>query len=562
MVGRIFNVSRHWKLSVILLLAVVFFLVYAWFYYGFTQMRFASPDETSNYYFIKLLSAQGKLSFVDGLNAQLHGILTPRSIGYHEGMDVPGSFLGIILIVGVVAKLIGIKAAMLFVPVLSSAAVVIFFFLIKKIFDENIAFVSSLAMFVLPPFWYYSSRGMFHNVMFIDLLIIGLYCFMTSIEPNRARWASWALSVAAAICVALALLSRTSEFLWVGVLFLVLIVRRFKALPLSQWLVCIGVALALVAPLFVLNSHLYGSPTSFAYFQGSSENVSNTVASTASAALSTFWKVIFPFTFAIPRIFQKSVDYLIKLYPWFSVPLIISLLVFFKDILIGVSEKIFGLSFSRNKIASKSQSSYVATWLIVSIWLVVYYGSFTFSEQTGTLSYALGSSYVRYWLPIYVFALPIVVSGLWRIACFFRHNIIRQVVGMLLVMWFVASSVIMVLSDPLHGLYQIKQNVAREISVSRTIQARTVDTAVIIAGSADKVFFPDRRVIVQLPGRDGDASHAVNTIISQTEIYLYYNPLDDGLVKTKELLLSLGYRLEEWEVFDQEGTTLFRIYNT
>ena len=213
------KIFRNWRIIVLTSLAVIFFILYSWYPFqvaGGTNFKFASPDETANYFWIKrvagmslrgsngdrsnpMVSTENQgiaspavlrdrndsaLMYFEPLNVIANDAVVPRSVRSDSGAVKPVSFLGIILIYGALAKIFG-SGIIIYLTTLSAAVGALFFYgIIKRVFNENIALLSALMLFVLAPYWYYASRGLFHNVLFVDLVLAGAWVSLRGMERS------------------------------------------------------------------------------------------------------------------------------------------------------------------------------------------------------------------------------------------------------------------------------------------------------------------------------------------------------------------------------------------
>jgi len=547
----------------LVLLAVLFLIVYSWLYYG-PVPKFTSPDETANYYFITHFANNSSLEVPVSTDSDIGKLITPRSMIVRDGYLVPGSFLGMILIYGLVAKIIGIKLILFATPLLSVVAVIFFYFLMKKIFSKFIAFISSLLLFVLPPFWYYSSRGMFHNIIFVDFLIIALYflvCALTAQSHNK----QWAMVSLAGLFIGLALITRTSEILWVGLVIVVIAVFSDKKIFILQWLTFTIIVMALFVPIIMLNHQLYGSFFTFAY---SPSTISEgPVIGPAAAATNTtlFLKIrqlIIPFGIDIPRAADMAGNYLVKLLPWFSIGFICMLAWLVRKLVMRILVKYQFINAQSNGPFTRAQVLYAWFFVVVTLWLVLYYGAYTFHEYIDKSRIILGSSYLRYWLPIYVFSLPLIVLALENLGQLFTRKHWRVLITLGYITLFTLFSVASTLQDPLQGLHQLKKNIRNEQLIAETVFQETHVQSIIISGFADKVFFPERRVVVSLPSTPGNMSSAAHQLLDISDVFLYYNPLDSQTASMMEILSKQGFRFEKISTFSDDGTALYRVWST
>ena len=138
-------------------------------------LKFFSPDENANYVFTKLYAQTDNLYVFEKYNLIAEDIVRPRSYISENGFIKPVSFLGMTIYYGFLAKIFGVGIIPYLTPFFASLALIFYYLLIKKLFGSKNAFISSLLLFSFPVLIYYSTRSLFHNVLFLSFLIIALY---------------------------------------------------------------------------------------------------------------------------------------------------------------------------------------------------------------------------------------------------------------------------------------------------------------------------------------------------------------------------------------------------
>lgn len=190
---------------------------------------------------------------------------------------MPGSFLGLILLYGFLAKIIGLGLVPFLTPLISVIAVLFFYGIIKKIFDDRIAFVSAILFFLHPAFFYFSSRGLFNNALILDLLIIGLYFLIntnthevdmkTKVHETGTRKHTKEIVayILAGLFVGLGLIVRPVEALWVAPVLIALAVSYRRRINWFGAALFVLVLAATLIPVLYYDQSLYGSPWATGY---------------------------------------------------------------------------------------------------------------------------------------------------------------------------------------------------------------------------------------------------------------------------------------------------------
>ena len=243
-------------LGAIALLSV--FCVYS--FLSFTSVsggvvRLNSPDETANYFFARTYAQSGQIGYDEPLLASSKGVVHPRSMTTAGNRVVPVGFLGLTVLYGLLGKLFGVYAILFLTPFFAVCSAYLLYLLLKRIFSKNIAALSGVLLLIHPAYWYYATRGLLPNVLFVDLLLVGCLCTALGFEKKR----TWC-ALFGGVFVGLALTVRLSEIIWVfaAATLLALVTLRRKTLA-GIFLFIIGCALPL-GILFSFNKSVYGHP--------------------------------------------------------------------------------------------------------------------------------------------------------------------------------------------------------------------------------------------------------------------------------------------------------------
>ena len=164
-------------------------------------------------------------------------------------------------------------------------------------------------------------------------------------------------------------------------------------------------------------------------------------------------------------------------------------------------------------------------------------------------------SYVRYFLPIYIFGLPFVVLGWQWLAERFGNNWKRLAFYGVTGGFALYFSLFLALWGNDISLFQIKKNIDtyehRATVVSEMIKSE--NTVIIIPDWADKVFAQDYLTMFVTNTEKFDLA-LMNLNKEGVEIYYYSERPDDEVIKfSEQRLVPLGLSLESFgHVFENE----------
>lgn len=536
-------------------------------------VKWLSPDETANYIFSKLLAQTGRLSLEERYNLKVDDIIQPRSFRSEFGTLKPMSFLGVVILYGSIAKIAGVSAIPYMTPILAGIGLIFFYLLVRETFGRQNAQLSVLLAASFPVYTYYSSRSMFHNVPFLVFFIMCLY-FLIKMNRDYEKFFLFKkiplpplvkgaiYSCMAGLSLGAAVASRTSELLWIAPLLAVLWLFNIRQTSYRFLLVAIFAIMAYF-PVTVQNKILYGGALSSGYPQmtqsiatlaeSSKDIVKSSIVGKFEAQIETWSKVkdaIFSFGFNPYQSLRYLYYYLVVMFKWLSV---LSML---------------GFIFFVSKIKGwrKWQVVYLTGLAIVSIILVFYYGSWQFNDNPNPKSFTIGNSYTRYWLPIYFGMIPLASLAIIKVSNLLlwvrQDDSVRarlaKVFQVIVVLMIAGYSIHFVMYGSEEGLVPSARKKIAMINEAGEVLPLTENNSVIITRYHDKLFFPERKVVVGLfDDRNMNERYAV--IARDLPVY-YYNftfPKDTLEYLNNRRLVQYGYHLEPLKDVDQ--FTLYKI---
>lgn len=540
------------NLLIVSLLALIFFIATASFNL-LTQdknyTKWTSPDETANYFFSKRFSQTGELGYFDSAAVIGDNLVMPRSLRSDFGWVKPVSFLGIILSYGMIGSLLGVGVIPFLTPFFAAVGIIIFYLLVSHIFkNERVGLISAFLLATFPVYTYYTVRSMFHNILFIVYLLIASYLFAlalgkkneVSIWQNiKTKFFSFRfdktrtlLIIAAAfagIFAGLAIITRTSELLWLAPSFGIIWLFYARRLGLIKLIIfCAGIFIALL-PVAYWNNILYQNS-----FRGGYNEMNKSLAELSLASgdvvrstfqgqmekyseyFTTVSHNIFYFGFNAPQSISMFRHYVLEMFP----------------LLVYVGAIGFLLLLVQNiRRFQKKYLVYVLVWGVLGIILVFYYGSWRFNDNPDPSRFTIGNSYTRYWLPIYLMLLPFVSFAIVRIS---RAMLligsktparVRKIMAAGLQAFAVIiigfTGIIFVLFGSEEGLAYLYHNNLAERRNAEQVFSLTAPGGIIITQYYDKFFFPERRIIMgKLP--NDEILTAVEKLTKYYPVY-YYN---------------------------------------
>lgn len=513
-------INRNKQILVLAAMAVIFFFVYSYLSF-FSSYIFNSPDETANFYFAKIFAEDGKMWQPEPLEFLSGNSIFPRSIKAIGGRLVPVGFIGLPIIYGIIAKIIGVWSIKFLTPFFAALAVFAFYGIIRRIFEERIAFFSSVLMFVLPPFWYYAERGMFHNVLFLCFAVLSFY-FLISAGKKLFFWTLGGLFLS------LALMTRMSETLWVVLILIALLIIFRKNIFWRGAFVAFAIFILVLIPFLSQNQILYGSPFATGYVN-SREGQSAAIIAQNYLETKKDSFLVFPFGINLKNILWSGWNYFVMFFPWLSFPAIFGALLF-----------LFRMT--------KNEKYYFGIFCFVAAWLFIYYGSWRFSDNLDPFAITIGTSYLRYWLPIFVMILPFFAKFFLWISEKLKIKLWK--IGTPIAMAFFIFSFIAVFYTEGEGIFAIKRTLANYEIRAEEVFNLTENNSIIATDRNDKLFFPKRKIIYPL--RSANTRQAVSSLLKFVSVYYY------GLEISEEENFG-DLKLELVKKWGNEGLYKFKI---
>ena len=548
-------VKQHKKQVYTVVISTVMFMAYM-IMPVMTPQTYISPDETANAYFATQYAVEGKLWYIEPLNLDAFDRLHPRATESHGALVAPSGFWGISVLYGLVGVLLGVSAMHLLTALIAVIASLLFRATVSKLFDERIGWVSWLILLVHPAWWYYASRGWHHNILFVSLLIAGVYALIVrpfthnvSHDPTVGQMLD---RVATVGFFGLAVFIRPIALLWLVPT--LLIAMRISGRRTQKIIKTIFVTMVcVVASVFLIRTQAF---TSLSHLTPASAIETKSVSMIAQ---------VFPDGFNIKTIARSIGLYYLLAMWWLSIPLAVALYVQLKGgriTLPKIFEKkqdTFGdrrdlaspFAFGRRTHTPKetrgsSHTEYLMIYGAISVILLLWYGSWRIIDNPDPTYISLANSYTRYWLPSFIMSIPLIAYGIDVIAKKTKDKHTHMII-MLFVAGLSAHTVFAGRDGIINNIRQLRAN---EI-ISQEIQAIVPEDAIIITNRHDKLFFPHRSIL--FPTHDAGTFETMRALKDTHAMYVY------GLTFTSEeraeydtILRQLQLRLAAIREFGNE----------
>lgn len=565
-------IREHSSLLVVIVAAIGFFLFSSTFNFlsqDDSFRKWMSPDETANYTIAKLFAETGTVQFFESYNLISKDIIHPRSFRSDFGWIKPVSFLGLPLLFGSLAKIFGTDILPYLTPLVGAIGIIFFYLLVKELFGRSIALWSAILLAVFPVYIYFSSRSFFHNILFIVCLTAGSYFAVVMAKKSEIATGSYfnknKFQIMAALLAGLAfgwaIVTRTSELIWVGPLLFCLYIFNFRRVGIVKLvLFLLGLGISFL-PVLYWNQILYGSWYASGYPALNSSLgtlTENSVALAQTTAAGKLWEIkpllakikmtIFHFGYKPDQSLTMFDRYVVSMFAWLFWSAIIGFILYLLQI----------------KKYTKKRWLFISAWLCCSSIVILYYGSWLFYDNPDPKSFTIGNSYTRYWLPFYLGALILSSLALVTITSWFRRPWLIVTLRWLAVITIAIISIRFVWLDPAEGLkVSIDKQKAAKVEWQEVLN-KTESNSIIITRYHDKVLFPERKVVVGLFD-DPNIIREYGNLAERLPVY-YYNftfPEKDLTYLNSGPLFDVGLRLTPLEKITDSFTlySLKKVYS-
>ncbi len=536
--------------------AVALFFAYAWFPIV-THGTWNAPDEVAAVYFSEHIPLFGGDYELEATYAdELGGLVHPRSSVVVNGMLTPSMWLGLPWLLKLVTSITGLdpSLAQLIIPLLAVLAIAAWHEIVFAYTqDRKLAVFTVIALAVHPGWWYFTARGLHPNIMFVSMLIFAIYFWYVLANKRITKrpdlWRE-AMLLLGGLSVGMAIFARTNELVWLlPVLLFVLWAKR--KLPVRELAVSAIGLLIPIAIMFQLNSAIYGSGLINGYnVVVDPVPVAVAIERVELESLPLGLNLIFPFGIHEANILQNFWDFHFAFFVFWS---------FFALYGLGL----LGLrwrTFDYKKV--RGFKTLMLIGALISIYLVVLYGSWNLNDNPDPNAITLGTSYIRYWLPITIMMTPFIGYALdtgFSRKRSYKYQIASQAIWILA---FLMIGLRLTMYGHDEGLAYIAANLEGYDEERSAILDQTSEGDLIIVDRSDKILFPYRDVVVPL--RDETTYAALPLMLdtvekNRAELYYY------GLTLPEEDVAHLeAVRLAPFELvienIDQIGDkTLYKI---
>jgi hypothetical protein len=258
---------------------------------------------------------------------------------------------------------------------------------------------------------------------------------------------------------------------------------------------------------------------------------------------------LFPLGFAPRTSWGNFAVYGLEFFGWWTVLVALSL--------VGVIAAAWRSKSSAGRGARGPATALALAASAVTVWLIFFYGSWSFQDNPDPAAVTIGTSYFRYWLPIFVVSVVPVAWAAERLLARLKSSW-QPAIGVLALSVLAAVSAWSVFGAPQEGLLDIRRNLLRyDAEIGRVLEL-TEGNSLVVVDRADKLLFPDRAVIYPL--RSAETYAMLPRLVAAVPVY-YYGitlPPEDLEYLRGSKLPPLGLTIDPVISFEQETLYVFR----
>jgi hypothetical protein len=500
----------HTQNALLILLVTCFIFIFSLLTISSPQ-KFTASDETIGKYFTERYAETGSLKYYEPLSSVTSNYARPRNTFSKNNYISPSTFPGFFIVYGTFGALSAILIPFLN-AIVAAIGGIFMYILVRHIYkNTSLALLSTILLFTLPPYWIWSSTSYFNNIASAVFLLGGMTFFFLAIESKKIGH-----YIAMASCLGIECLFRTTDITYLLALVPIVLILRKKIVGMYILIAFIIFAF-IISPVFILNKQLHGSFLSFGY---DNSNIPATHLSTVGMLTNKISFFLLPSGFNIGYMISHSKEYILKIIPTITV------------------FAILGISFLFRKRAVVKP--YIMYFILISFWIIAYYGSG--QGYAGSYSFTLYSSYTRYFLPIYIFAVPIAAAVMFKLP---KKE------------FFIVLSILLLVSTKITysdtgGISDIQQGRLSSKKKSDVIFSQTEKNSIIFTTLADKFLFPERKVVIYGPGYP-DSNFSTNKMalmITKLEhttklpVYILNDREDIDVARLSNLLKHQGLKVD------------------
>jgi hypothetical protein len=489
---------------IIIILCLAFFALYSFLIFStwlpnwqeWQHLIFNWPDANANYFFVNIFSDYSIFQYFEVYNELTNNLLHTRSINVIDANLVPMTWLPVIAIWGWLAKLLGSFGVLFVTPALASISVYLAYRLTFYIFkDIDLAFLVALLLLPLAPWMYFANIVMLPHILFIFLVLSGWLLIVKHWQNNKILY--WILG---SLLLSLAVVVRPTEIIWLALLSIIILFWQRHKINFKKILIGLLVFVLIFIWFLYLNKFTYGSLFSFGYLNLQTGGV--------TSELSNSW---LPFGFNLKLIISNFYKYFVSLQSFH-----------FIFALAGLVLMLFKIKKGTHNATTHVWQKYLKLYPIIFIIILLFYGSWDIADPLVKELNTISISYVRYFLPLYIWILPLTALGI-KVLFYNRDKLNYTAYWVIIIALGIFSFKTAFFADN-DGLLATRDNINIYYQQFAAVKDIAPQNSIIVTDRSDKIFFPYYKVVV--PQGDLPLWERLEDMTKYANIYYFTDKTD------------------------------------
>jgi len=401
---------------------------------------------------------------------------------------------------------------------LASISVYIVYKLVFYIFkDIHLAFLVALLLLPLAPWLYFANITMLPHILFIFLLLAGWLLIIKHWQNNKILY--WILG---SLLLSLAVVVRPTEIIWLALISILILLWQRQHINFKKILISLLIFTLIIAWFLYLNKFTYGSIFSFGYL--------NLQTGGTTSELTNSW---LPFGFNFKLILTNFFKYFISLQSFhFTFAVAGFILMWFK------------IKKGTHNATTHIWQKYFKLSLIIFVVILLFYGSWDIADPLVKELNTISISYVRYFLPLYIWILPLVALGIKVL--FYNRDKLNYTAYLIMIIGLSIFSFKTAFFAKHDGLLATRDNINIYYQQFAAVKDIAPQNSVMITDRSDKIFFPYYKVVV--PQGDLPLFERLDNIVVYANIYYFtdkkFEDIDlSPLQITEEHIINNNFKL-------------------
>jgi len=213
---------------------------------------------------------------------------------------------------------------------------------------------------------------------------------------------------------------------------------------------------------------------------------------------------------------------------------------------------------------AKNKKIYFVVFVVVSLILGIFYGSWHIQDSIAKNSITIGNSYARYWLPMYLMSLPLAVLFFQQATSLlsrWQKVLFKPLIAIIFIAGFFLLNFNTAVFGKNEGLYYTARGINANKILTPKVLTRLEGNAVVITKYLDKFIWP-RRKVMAIDIFSEQAHAAASRLVELGSPVYYYGfilePKHLDLLNN-DRLKKFNLQIVEIEVYNEQKLGLYKL---